>query len=148
MGCGFAWGRELLLGGLAVLAGSIVPATAAAPRPASSALDALRPGMWQVRTLGVKEAPPLLLCVADPATLVQLRHRAAACSRLVISNAAHDTTVHYSCPGAGWGRTSLRVESAAQVMIDTQGIADNAPFAFKAEARRTGACAPVRSSSR
>lgn len=148
MGCGFAWGRELLLGGMVALAGLIVAAMAAAPPPAPSALDTLQPGMWRIRLLGVKETPPLLLCVADPAALVQLRHRAATCSRMVISNAARETTVHYSCPGAGWGRTSLRVESAVQAAIDTQGIADNAPFAFRAEARRTGACAPVHSSSR
>jgi hypothetical protein len=71
---------------------------------------------------------------------MQLQHGATACSRLVIGNEKASATVHYSCPGAGWGRTTLRVETPRLARIDTQGIANNAPFAFSAEARRIGAC--------
>ncbi len=120
---------------------------AAAAVPSPGALDTLQPGMWQIRTLGAVKSERSL-CVADPAALVRLRHGTAACTQLVISNTSREATVHYSCPGAGWGRTSLRLESPVQATIDTQGIAENAPFAFKAEARRTGSCAPIRSSSR
>ncbi len=140
MEAGFAWGRGLLLGAAVVL----LPA--ATPRPAPAPLAALQPGLWQIRMLGA--GPQRELCLADPTALVQLRHGAASCTRLVISSFGHDATIHYSCPGSGWGRTSVYVESPDQVSIDSQGIAENAPFAFKAEAKRTGRCTRARPSSR
>ena len=143
MGRGFAWARGLLLG-----AAVLVLAATAAPHPTPSALDTLQPGLWQIRMLGNGGGPARQLCLADPVALVQLRHGAAICTRLVISSAGHDTTVHYSCPGGGWGRTSVYVESPDQVSIDSQGIAENAPFSFKAEAKRSGSCGAIRSSSR
>lgn len=116
------------------------PATRAAEPPRTApALAFVRPGLWQV-TSDEAGVAPRRLCVEDAAALVQVRHGDGACSRLVIASGERDATVHYSCPGAGWGRTSLRVEGAETVRIDTQGIADSAPFAFRAEARRAGAC--------
>lgn len=114
----------------------------ASPAPASrpAALEELRPGLWSIHADG-PGALPRRICLDDPAKLVQVRHsETAACSRMVIASAAHEATIHYSCPGAGWGRTSLRVDSATSVRIDTQGIADNAPFAYQATARREGEC--------
>jgi hypothetical protein len=110
---------------------------------ALTALDSIERGEWRLRIPG--EAPRSI-CVADPATLLQLRHSHAACSRLVIANEAQQATVHYSCPTAGWGRTTVRVLTPRAITIDTQGIADNAPFAFSADAHRVGACParPVR----
>ena len=143
MGRKFAWGRGFLPGGAMLLL-----AATPAPHPAPNALDALQPGMWEIRMLGPGAATRRRLCLADPAALVQLRHGAASCTRLVISNSARNITVHYSCSGGGWGRTSLYVESPDQVSIDSQGIAGNAPFSFKADAKRAGGCAPLRSSSR
>jgi hypothetical protein len=49
-------------------------------------------------------------------------------------------TVHYTCPGAGYGRTQIRLESAQLVQVDSQGIAQGFPFDFTAEARRVGSC--------
>jgi hypothetical protein len=63
-----------------------------------------------------------------------------ACSRLVIENERTSATVHYSCPGAGWGRTTLRITTPRSARIDTQGIAANAPFDVSVDARRTGDC--------
>ncbi len=40
----------------------------------------------------------------------------------------------------GSGRTTIRVETPRLVQIETQGIADQSPFAFSAEARRIGTC--------
>jgi hypothetical protein len=116
---------------------AIGSAAASEVRPPLSALMTLEPGLWQLRTAG---EPPRSICVADPHTLVQLRHKANACTRLVIANEKSAATVHYSCPGAGWGRTTVRVETPRLARIDSQGIADNAPFAFVTEARRVGPC--------
>lgn len=111
----------------------------AAPRAAMTpaALGPIEPGLWEMVADG---EPTRAICVADPVALTQIRHGAAACTRLVIADEGTSAVVHYSCPGAGWGRTSLRVESPRAVRIDTQGIAGSAPFAFAGEARRTGAC--------
>ncbi|SFR83928.1 DUF3617 domain-containing protein [Sphingomonas jatrophae] len=112
-------------------------AAASARGPAVSALGKVEPGLWQVRAEG---EPVQNICLADPAALTQVRHAASSCARMVLSDAGGKAVVHYSCPGAGWGRTTVRAASATSVRIDTQGIADNAPFAYVAEARRTGAC--------
>lgn len=104
---------------------------------ANTALDTIERGEWRLRVPG--EAPRSI-CVTDPATLLQLRHNHATCSRFIIANETQQTTVHYSCPTAGWGRTTVRVLTPRAITIDTQGIADNAPFAFSADAHRVGAC--------
>lgn len=106
-----------------------------------AATGALEPGLWQLQAEG---QAPRNICVGDPAALVQLRHADVSCSRLVIADQQGSATVHYSCPGAGWGRTTLKVVTPRAATIETQGIAENAPFAFTANARRTGNC-PVRS---
>lgn len=112
-------------------------AALAQPRPPLPALESLEPGLWQIRGEGDSRR---MLCIADPYSLIQLRHGATPCSRLVVANEKSSATVHYSCPGAGWGRTTLRVETPRLARIDSQGIADNEPFAFVAEARRIGPC--------
>lgn len=120
-------------------AGGAIAASAAAleGRPSIPALARLQPGLWQLRTAG---GPTANICVADPYALIQLRHKAGGCTRLVIANEQASATIHYSCPGAGWGRTTLRAETPRLARIDSQGIAENAPFAFVAEARRIGPC--------
>jgi len=120
-----------------VVARPVAPAAPAVMR--ARALDGVRPGLWSVRDDG-PGGTIHRLCLDDPAKLVQVRHSDAACSRMVIASAPREATIHYSCPGNGWGRTSLRVDSATSVRIDTQGIADNAPFAYQAVARREGEC--------
>ena len=105
-----------------------------------SALARLEPGLWQLRNLEDNRVQPQSICVADPAMLMQVQHRNSPCSRLVIENDAKGATVHYTCPAGGFGRTSLRVETPRLAKIDTQGISGNAPFAYRAEARRVGSC--------
>jgi hypothetical protein len=119
------------------VAGIAAAATAAPVTMPLSAVSLLQPGLWQLRIEG---EPDRTLCLADPHALMQLQHGTTACSRLVIANQKASATVHYSCPGAGWGRTTLRVDTPRVARIETQGIANNAPFAFTAEARRIGAC--------
>lgn len=105
-----------------------------------TALTRLEPGLWQIRDLASRGAIPQSICVADPDMLTQVEHRGAPCSRLVIANDSKSATVHYTCPAHGFGRTSVRVETSRLAKIDTQGILDNLPFAYRAEARRVGAC--------
>ena len=126
----------------------VLVAAAALAAPAVSqrgggvnALAKLQPGLWQLRILGggggTRLAP---ICLGDPAVLTQLQHRQAPCSRLVVAQDSQGATVHYTCPQGGYGQTALRVETPRLVQIDTQGIADNVPFAFRAEARLVGGC--------
>ena len=105
-----------------------------------SALARLEPGLWQLRDLEDDRARPQSICVADPSILMQVQHRNSPCSRLVIDNDANTATVHYTCPAGGFGRTTLRAETPRLAKIDTQGISGNAPFAYRAEARRVGSC--------
>lgn len=125
------------LGAVALLGGAAVGHAAGA----LPALSRLEPGLWQVRELGTgSPKPPVRLCIADTAMLTQLQHRSAPCSRTVIASDTNSATVHYTCPAHGFGRTSVRVETPRLAKIDTQGIMDNAPFAFRAEARHLGSC--------
>lgn len=119
---------------------SAAPAIPQGKGAALSALSRLEPGLWQIRNLEDRGAAPQSICVADPTILVQVQHRNSPCSRLVLANDADGATVHYTCPAHGFGRTSVRVETPRLAKIDTQGIVDNAPFAYRAEARRVGAC--------
>ena len=80
------------------------------------------------------------VCIGDPAQLVQLQHTGSACSRYVVEDASDKVTVQYTCRRNGYGRTSIRRETAGLVQIESQGIAGRLPFQFKAEARRTGPC--------
>lgn len=105
-----------------------------------TAIGRLEPGLWQLRDLRNNNAPVRSICVADPAMLMQIQHGDAPCSRLVIADDRTGTTVHYTCPAKGFGRTSVRVETPRLAKIDTQGIYDNAPFAYRLEARRVGSC--------
>ena len=131
-----AGGRAFFMSVAAVV---VLAAAAVAAGPVLSlpALGAMQPGLWQLRAAG---EPDRKLCLGDPLVLIQLQHGGVTCSHLVVASEKMNATVHYSCPGAGWGRTTVRVETPRLARVETQGIADNAPFAFTAEARRIGAC--------
>ncbi len=106
--------------------------------PTLAALSGLEPGQWQLRASDGSASRSI--CVSDPRSLLQIQHSQAVCSRFIIANDPKSATVHYTCPGLGHGRTTLRVETPRLVQIDSQGIADNAPFAVHVEGRRMGAC--------
>lgn len=114
---------------------------AAAASPGSSgdlaAAHAIAPGSW---TVTFDDGTSRRMCLQDIDPLMQLAHAGPPCGRFVIADEADRTTVHYTCPGLGWGRTSLLVETPRLVRINSQGITGRAPFAFDAEARRTGEC--------
>lgn len=101
------------------------------------ALGKIERGQWQLKEIG---GPEQKLCLGNPATLLQLRHPGANCSQVVIENSATTATVHYTCPSHGYGRTTISVETARLVRIETTGIVDGAPFSAELEGRKLGAC--------
>jgi len=103
-----------------------------------TALKGIEQGQWQLKEAdggGVQT-----LCIANPASLLQIRHGNAQCSHFVVENSAQVATIHYTCPGRGYGRTTVSVETPRLVRVDTQGVLDGAPFSDELEGRRTGAC--------
>ena len=116
---------------------AIAPPVAASPELSLAALKQLESGLWQ---LDVKGSSPKLMCVTDQIRLVQIEHDQPGCSRFVIANEPKSSTVHYSCQRAGWGRTTVRVQSPTLATIQTQGIAHNEPFDYSAQAHRVGGC--------
>jgi hypothetical protein len=126
---------------LALLVGGAALAAAAAPRSPILAFAQIQSGAWQLRELG-GSASPQRICVRDPYELIQLRHPGVVCSRFVLSNEAQTATVHYTCTGAGYGRTTIKVETPALVRIESQGLANQSPFQVAFEARRSGSCGP------
>lgn len=119
-----------------LLAGaSAVPAQA----PSLAMLDQLEKGKWELRERD-GAAVVRTACLGDARSMIQINHVRTGCSRYVIEDSANAVTVHYTCPGAGHGRTAIRRETNRLVQIDTQGIANGAPFSRAIEARRTGAC--------
>ncbi|WP_082639410.1 MULTISPECIES: hypothetical protein [unclassified Sphingopyxis] len=120
---------------LGCAAASAVPAQA----PSLAMLDRLEKGSWQLRERG-KDDVLQTICVGDARRMIQIQHPRSTCSRYVIEDTPNSVTVHYTCPGAGHGRTSIRSETNRLVQIDTQGIAEGRPFSQAIEARRAGGC--------
>ena len=110
-----------------------------AQTPSLAMLDRLEKGSWQLRERG-KDAVLQTVCLGDARRMIQIQHPRANCSRYIIEDTPGSVTVHYTCPGAGHGRTTIRSETNRLVQIDTQGIADGRPFSQAIEARRAGAC--------
>lgn len=112
------------------------------PQPPGGALSSVQPGQWTLKS-SRDPGENRSICVKDARALLQIRHGGAQCSRFVISNDARETTVHYTCPGNGHGRTTLRALSAKSIEIESQGIIDKQPFALMLEGRRAGECGAV-----
>jgi hypothetical protein len=119
----------------ALAGATAVPAQA----PSLAMLDGLEKGSWQLRERG-SDTVLQNFCVGDARRMIQIQHPRANCSRYIIEDTPKSVTVHYTCPGAGHGRTSIRSETNRLIQIDTQGIADGKPFSQAIEARRAGPC--------
>ncbi|MCF8707369.1 hypothetical protein [Rhizorhapis sp. SPR117] len=123
------------------IAGMWATLTGAAPAhaPGLAALNGLEKGAWE---LHAREpgGTDINLCLGNPIQLLQVFHAGNQCTRYIIEDEAKVVTVHYSCPGAGHGRTTVRIETARLVQIHTQGIARGAPFSLWMEGRRKGEC--------
>ncbi len=126
------------LAGLLLPSGLLIAAASGGPL----AFAKIRQGAWQLRAVG-ESTPPRQICLSDPAELVQLHHPGVACSRFTIENTANVATIHYTCTGAGYGRTTIKVESGDLIRIESQGLMKQAPFQDTLEARRSGECGPA-----
>lgn len=131
-------GRRLSFAAIGLfLAGILAPA--AAQGPSLVMLGSLDKGQWEVRYRDGAQTGRV--CLRSGQELLQLRHGArAGCNRFVVDDGPSAVTVQYTCKGDGYGRTSVRRESASLVQIDSQGIAGGMPFDFRAEARKVGTC--------
>ncbi|MEE4154449.1 MAG: hypothetical protein V2I27_09855 [Erythrobacter sp.] len=111
---------------------------AAAQSDGLAMLGGLAKGQWTLkyRDGGAEDR----ICVRSGEELIQIKHRQAGCSRFVVEDGTTRVTVQYTCPGDGYGRTSIRRETNSLVQIESQGIAGGLPFQLAAEARRTGSC--------
>lgn len=101
-------------------------------------LDGLSAGLWQINIRG--EDTSKRVCLRTGRELIQLRHERANCSQFVVQDEASQVTVQYSCPGNGYGRTTIKRETSQLAQINSQGIEGGLPFHFNAEARRIGSC--------
>jgi hypothetical protein len=128
---------------IAVVTAALLAAVAApvvGQRPTLTMLDHIDGGRWELRVRGAA-APAERICLQNARSLIQLRHPAETCDRLIINDGATDVTVQYTCHGRGYGRTHIRRETSRLFQIETQGIAHGLPFSYAAEARRIGDCA-------
>lgn len=130
--------RALAIGGLATGAALWLAAPGFAQGTGLAMLSTLTKGEWTIKQRG--GVPDRKICLRTGAELIQLRHRETGCNQFVVEDGAARVTVQYTCPGNGYGRTSIRRETSALVQLETQGIHDGTPFQFLAEARRTGTC--------
>jgi hypothetical protein len=126
------WGALGLAGVIAVAA----PVFAFA-LPDLEAFSQLERGRWQLRDAAGESRS---ICLGDPVALVQLEHAGISCEQEILANGKGGATVQYSCPGHGYGHTSIRVETPRLARLDTQGLADGRPFSYRAEARKVGTC--------
>lgn len=101
-------------------------------------LGTLTKGEWTIKYRD--GSPDRKICVRTGQELIQLRHREGGCNQFVVEDGAAKVTVQYTCPGNGYGRTSIRRETPALVQLESQGIQGGMPFQFLAEARRSGTC--------
>lgn len=123
------------LAGVMLVAG-LSGASAAQGPAALTALKGVETGQWQLKDGdGARK-----LCLSNPSELIQLRHPGAQCSHFVVENSKETATVHYTCPGHGYGRTTISVETPRLIHVDTQGVIDGSPFAEDYEGRKLGAC--------
>jgi hypothetical protein len=112
-------------------------AASAAQAPGLAVLRAVVPGQWLLQEKGGESRS---VCVADPRALMQIEHGHAQCSRFVVADGPRSATVHYTCPGAGHGRSTISLAGKERFRLETQGILDGAPFDTQYEAHRLGQC--------
>jgi hypothetical protein len=128
----------LVLAGLAGGAALFLAVPVLAQGDGLAMLGTLSKGEWTIKQRGV--AADRKVCVRSGTELIQIVHRENGCSRFVVEDSAARVTVQYTCPGNGYGRTSIRRETGTLVQVESQGIHGGMPFEITAEARRTGAC--------
>jgi hypothetical protein len=119
----------------ALLVAFVAAATIAAD---DDPLARLETGKWTVKSGDGANAGEL--CLGDPAQLVRLEHPGLACTNQSVVGDVGGATIQYSCPGHGYGHTILRIATPRVATIETQGLMDGRPFAYRATARKVGPC--------
>jgi hypothetical protein len=125
-----------ILGLLAALAAAALPAALIAA--SDDPLAKLESGKWSVRSSDGANSREL--CLGDPVQLVRLEHSGMACKDESVAGETSGATIQYSCPGHGYGHTTLRIETPRVATIETQGLVDGRPFAYRGTARKLGPC--------
>lgn len=127
----------------AAIIGSITPLVAA---PALAMVQGditwfgkVKTGLWEIKDRRSGELVDKV-CVRDTKQLLQLRHTGPLCQRKVLRQDDSHAYVYYQCGPKGHGYTNVILESSGLMQITSQGLYDNSPFQFSAEARRIGAC--------
>ena len=120
--------RLALAGSAVLLAGATSP----------SVLGQISAGLWEVS--GINGAPATRICVAKPPLLAQVEHRTAKCTRTVLRDTPSAAVIDYVCEGGGFGQSKITMLTPRSVKVETQGIADHAPFAYAVNAKRVGDC--------
>lgn len=134
-------GRALRrIAGIGLAALVMAAAPAAGQRQALVMLDRIQTGQWELVARDGSRARERV-CLRDGRRLIQWRHPASTCERLIVDDTATEVTVQYTCRGQGFGRTSIRMETSRLFQMQTQGIANGLPFDFAAEGRYIGPCA-------
>lgn len=113
--------------------------TAAVPAAAPGVLDGIEDGQWELVVRG-DPSSRRRVCLGSRSQLIQIRHATLACRQQLMMDDAKETTVHYTCPGAGEGHTTVRALTPRSIIIETQGLVGGIPFHLDVDARRLGAC--------
>lgn len=118
-------------------AAALAVALGAAGRP--SVLAKAEPGLWELSG-GPVASRGTRMCIADPAALVQIEHKRASCTRVVVRDQPSVAEIHYTCPNGGFGQTKITMITPRSLRVETQGISANEPFYYVFQARRAGKC--------
>ena len=115
------------------------PALIAASQGLPRALQGAQPGLWEFSD-PAGNMPAKRMCVRDMTALAQVEHDKRQCTRVVIADEPGATTIHYTCTGGGFGRSTLEPVTPRSYRLDTQGISGGLPFHNRLNARRIGSC--------
>ena len=112
---------------------------AAGPPEKPKALAAASPGLWEISGQP-GAAAPRRMCVRNVASLAQIEQQRGQCARVVIRDLPTKTEIHYTCTEGGFGQSTIELITPRSLRIETQGIAESAPFHYVFQARRVGEC--------
>jgi hypothetical protein len=102
-----------------------------------SVMSGVEGGLWEIDR---GPGQTVRVCAPNPAMLAQYEHRNRTCNRTVIRDSGDSATFSYTCPGAGFGQSTISVLTPRSLRVETQGISGNAPFNYVFQARRVGNC--------
>lgn len=130
------FGKHILAYVTILLAALALPVSAHSSELAM--LDTLERGAWDLRIRN--DGSHQRICLRSGLEFIQLRHRQPGCSQVVVKDERNLVAVQYTCSGNGYGLTTIRREGLRLVQVESQGIINGVPFAFKGEGRYVGSC--------